>query len=341
MAGPVAKSFAVRLRAYAAAHFAFDEHLELAWPDARAVLQSEYTGGPDGRAYAVTLYGEIVGCADSLSQAQQRLGGALGNVLPLVAVAANAAVDDPLAIGAFGLNLPEPQDFMWYASPQAADWFPPGARRIQPEATLTFLAAVGHHPETDLLFRATESYRRALGNWVPERRLMAGEFLYIAAETLSRCLIETRSQEQGLTPKNLAKSLKAKGPDDLRLRYLRDEIFAGDDAALDAMRAASDGFEHGYMAVHEVLGLTDQVLERTMSSVRRALILAAGVATEIERVLLSDDYAEPRGLVPALHVVTGQLILKDPRSRPRQTSRASSSTTRGPRPKPPRPRKAK
>jgi hypothetical protein len=70
------------------------------------------------------------------------------------------------------------------------------------------------------------------------------------------------------------------------------------------------------MAVHEVLGLTDQVLERSMSSVRRALILAAGVASEIERVLLSDDYAEPRGLVPALHVVTGQLILKDPTQPP-------------------------
>ncbi len=78
------------------------------------------------------------------------------------------------------------------------------------------------------------------------------------------------------------------------------------------MKAASDGFEHGYMAVHEVLGLTDQVLERSMGSVRQALILAAGLTTEAGRALLSEDYAEPRGLVPALHVVTGQLALKDP-----------------------------
>jgi hypothetical protein len=37
-----------------------------------------------------------------------------------------------------------------------------------------------------------ESYRRAVGHWVPEERLLAGEFLAIAAETLSRFLIESR-----------------------------------------------------------------------------------------------------------------------------------------------------
>ncbi len=236
----MAKSFAVRLRAYAAAHFAYEEHLQLAWPDANAVLQSEYTGGPDGRAYAVTLYGEIVGGSDSLGEAQERLGGALGNVLPLIALAANAAIEDPIAIGAFGLNLPEAQDFMWYASPRATDWFSPGARRIQPEATLALLTAIGHHPQTDLLFRAAESYRRALSNWVPERRLMAGEFLYIAAETLSRALIETRSQELGVTPKSLAQRLGAKGPDHVRLRYLRDEIFNGNEEAWYAFRGFGD-----------------------------------------------------------------------------------------------------
>ena len=47
------------MRAYAAAHLDYDDVLHIAWPDAEAIIQSEYTGGDDGRAYAVTLHGEI------------------------------------------------------------------------------------------------------------------------------------------------------------------------------------------------------------------------------------------------------------------------------------------
>lgn len=37
--------FVFKMRAYAAAHFDFDQHLEVTWSAARAYLQSEYTGG--------------------------------------------------------------------------------------------------------------------------------------------------------------------------------------------------------------------------------------------------------------------------------------------------------
>lgn len=303
--------FAFRMRAYAAAHFAFDSLLEITWPDAAAILQSEYTGGDDGRAYAVTLFGEIRGDAESLDAAQSWLAAAIGNALPSVALAANAAIDDPIAIAVLGLDLSEPREFMWYAGARAVDWFPPGNRMIAPEATLALMTAVGNHPQTDLLQRAIESYRRALINWVPERLLMAGEFLFIAAEALSRCLIETRSGEKGITPQNLARLAAESGPDQLRHRYLVEEIFAGDHSAFDAMHAASNGFEHGYMAVTDVRGLMDQVLQRSMTAVRRALVVASGVSDEALQVLLSEEYAEPRGLVPALHVVRGELAMKD------------------------------
>jgi hypothetical protein len=93
------------MRAYAAAHFDFDDALQIAWPDADAILQSEYTGGDDGRAYAVTLHGEIRGPGDSLAEAEPRLSGALAAAFPLIAVAANAAIADPLPIASHGLDL--------------------------------------------------------------------------------------------------------------------------------------------------------------------------------------------------------------------------------------------
>jgi hypothetical protein len=153
----------------------------------------------------------------------------------------------------------------------------PTRERIDPEATKAFMTAVGHHDERDLLLRAMESYRRALENWVPELQLLAGEFLYIAGETLSRFLIESRASAQGMTPKNLARLEKANGEKALRQRYLAQEIFDGDIEALEAMQQASDGFEHGYMAVQDVRGLLEPVLERSMAHVRQRAYHRVGI----------------------------------------------------------------
>lgn len=240
----MASPFVFKMRAYAAAHFDFDQHIEVTWPDAKAYLQSEYTGGESGRAYAVTLYAEIFGEAPWLEAAQHHLSASIGNALPVVALAANAAVDNPLAVAVFGLDLTEPQELIWYSTPHASYFFPPGLRRTNPKATLDLMTAIGQHAQTDLLLRATESYRSALSNWFPERLLMAGEFVYIAAETLSRFLLESRAAKRGITPTNLARLEGVPRKDALRARYLRDDIFAGDTEALEAMDAASNGFEH-------------------------------------------------------------------------------------------------
>jgi hypothetical protein len=312
---PASDGYAVRVRAYAAAHFEFDEHLMLTWPDAAAWFVSEYTGGEDGRTYPVTIHGEIRGTGESLGEAEQRLGTAVSNVFPILALAANAAMADPLAVASYGLDLSRPQPFVGYQTPQAHEWFPPGARRFDLDATLALITAVGQHPQTGLLHRAIESYRRALGHWVPEERLLAGEFLFIAAETLSRFIIESRAHTAGMTPKNLARS-KRLDPEALRARYLLDDVFDGNPAALDAIGSASNGFEHGYMAVDDVRGLIEPALEHSMSLVRRALIVASGVDAAMSGRLLDAQYDEPRGLVPAIQFVRGAVRASDPSSPP-------------------------
>lgn len=124
--------FSVRIQAHAAAHFEYDDLLVVGWPDASAVLQSEYTGGDDGRARPVTMHGEIRGEAPSLDEAEQRLGGALANTLPVIAVGANAAIADPLAVAAQGIDLTEPQPFVGYRTPGADDWAPVSNRGSMP-----------------------------------------------------------------------------------------------------------------------------------------------------------------------------------------------------------------
>jgi hypothetical protein len=312
--GEVADQFAVRMRAYAAAHLSWDDTLVVTWQDASAILQSEYTGGDDGRAYAVTIHGEIRGSGESLQEAEQRLATALADAFPLIAVAANAAVADPLMIASYGLDLASPQPFIGYRTPSAWEWFPPGRRLIDVEATLAFMTAVRNHPQTDLLRRTIEAYRRALSHWVPEHRLMAGEFLFIASETLSRFVIESRAADRGMTPKNLARLVGSSDVGALRRQYLTDEIFGLDKEAFEAMEAASNGFEHGYMAVSDVRGLLEPVLERSMRLVRRALIGETGVSATMRERLLAAEYDEPRGLVPMVPFVYGELERADPNS---------------------------
>ena len=77
------------------------------------------------------------------------------------------------------------------------------------------------------------------------------------------------------------------------------------------MEAASNGFEHGYLSVDQVRDLFDDVLERSMGLVRRALVEASGVEEAMRQRLLDGDYDEPRGLVPVIRFAQGHLSRVD------------------------------
>jgi hypothetical protein len=304
------------MRAYAAAHLAMDQVLEVRWPDAVAFLQSEFVEGPEA-SYPVTILGEARGQGDSPEAEQQRLGNAIDSIYSLIALAGNAAVATPLAIAAYGSDLSEPRPFMGYRTPQATEWFPPGARRLDFEATQGLIAAAVKQPNKGPLWRAINGYRDALGYWTPETELLAGEFLYVVAETLSRYAFD----QWKLDPVNAAKieslrklkgKTKKRREDTLRRGILRDAIFAGDSAAFAALEKASNGFEHGYMEIADIVGLLEPVVETCFAHVRRALLSALGVEEPWMKRLLTADYEEPRGLVQALVLVTGKLRRQDP-----------------------------
>lgn len=200
----------------------------------------------------------------------------------------------------------------WSATkPRLNSWFPPGKRRFASEGTHALLSGIGKHPVGGLLYRAVEAYRRALGHWIPEEKLLAGEFLYISAEALSRFLVQSRSEQQGTSRKNLARLEGADDPESLRKKLLGEEVFAGDTEASQNLAEASNGFEHGYLALNEVRGLLDSVLQRSMSHVRRALIDAVDVPSDARAALLAQSFEEPRALSRAVQVVWGKLSLKD------------------------------
>jgi hypothetical protein len=308
------------MRAYAAAHFAMDQVLEVRWPDAVAFLQSEFVEGPEA-SYPVTILGEARGQGDSPEAEQQRLGNAINSIYSLIALAGNAAVATPLAIAAYGSDLSEPRPFMGYRTPQATDWFPPGARRLDFEATHGLIAAATKQPNKGPLWRAINGYRDALEHWTPESELLAGEFLYVVAETLSRYELDqwkldpaNAAAAQGL--QKMTGTRKKRNEEALRRKILRDTVFAGDLTALAALEKASNGFEHGYMEIADIVGLLEPIVESCFAHVRRALLAALGVEEPWIKRLLSTDYKEPRGLVQALVLVTGKLRRQDPTQPP-------------------------
>jgi hypothetical protein len=89
-------TFAFQMRAHAAAHFEWDHLFQINFPDGkRCLLQSEYTGG-DGRAYPVTIAGEIRGDFADLQTAQTDLANQIGgDLLPPISIATNAAIETP------------------------------------------------------------------------------------------------------------------------------------------------------------------------------------------------------------------------------------------------------
>lgn len=306
-------TFTFQTRAYAAAHFEWEELLQVNFPDGcRCLLQSEYTGGREGRGYPVTIFGEIRGEFPELEVAQSRLANLInGDLLPVISVATNAAVALPMPVACFGVDLADPQAFLGYRTLPAESFFPPGKRRIQVEPLVELMKAVGSREDSAALRRANESFRHALLHWSPQERLLGGEFLYIAAETLSRFLAESRARERGINPRALARVEGLAKVEDLR-RAILIEIFNGDKDVLEALEEASNGFEHGYMATSSVRERMEPVLEDALRAVRAALIRAAGVGEETVTALLCEDYDEPRPLVPPLYLLEGTLSRTDP-----------------------------
>ena len=172
------------------------------------------------------------------------------------------------------------------------------------------MKAVGARQNSAPLRRANESFRQALLHWAPEERLLGGEFLYIAAETLSRYLLASRAGDRGLNPRGLARVEGETKTEKLR-RSILVEIFGGREDILRALEAASNGFEHGYMATSSVRERMEPVLDDALACVREALIRAAGVDDKTVSALLCDDYSEPRPLIPELHLLEGSLSRTD------------------------------
>jgi hypothetical protein len=186
----------------------------------------------------------------------------------------------------------------------------------------TLLEAADRYPSAGYHARAIGLYREALKYWTPESTLLAGEYLWMATEALSRGIVEADAAGQNITPSNLAKLRRVASPSILYRQAREQIIFDEDQEALDALSKASEGFEHGYMPIPDVRALAGPILERAVRNVRHALISVLDMPEADTTALLSPDFDEPCGLTPPMKVLRGELQVTDPSLAPSEIETA-------------------
>jgi hypothetical protein len=307
--------YLVVVRAISAAHLPFDEPLKARLQGDECAVMTEHVGGKDG--WPISLRGEVRASAENIEDAQERLPERVLGLFPLVALAANAAHAEPGLVVVHGLSPrpSEPVDWIAYEWEPPSNHFPPYARTVSPALVGALLEAADKYPSKGYHGRAVGLYGEALKYWTPESRLLAGEYLWMATEALSRGLVEAEAAKENMTPKNLAQQRKS-SVTALYKQAREQVIFPNDHEALDALEKASDGFEHGYMTIPDVRALIEPVLERAARHVRRALISSTGMPKDGEKELLAADYDEPRAMGPLIQVLRGRLEVRDPSAAP-------------------------
>jgi len=248
---------------------------------------------PDGELLVTGLFVEAWGVAESPDEAVALLAQRAAPYLQLVAVAANASVD-------------EPEDLLVYAPPtsdvvgqflEQKPCSPPTPAATVRSITIEDLGDLANrldgHPDQERIHRAAAHYRQAVRAMDPINRVMSAEHLYMACENLGQvvfrrvcrqCEVKPSGEgkhqlatEAGFTPKN-ERSSQHLNDYDSHLRVT--EIFAGDRAVYDDLRAASDGFEHGYAGFDKVQSAAHASADAAFSMIRRAILNEAGVPAD-------------------------------------------------------------
>src|SRR5919108_2909778 len=242
----------------------------------------------------VDLWVDVRGNASStITETVVAYGNAAMSFLPLMALSANAWIDDPEIRLAFD-NTPgrrEGEFLQSFTTPVE-----PGAMRfgrpLDRDATLALIIAIGTHGEGARLRRAAEQYRQALSNWLDGQEVRAIAHLWIAVETLTKVALRRECAAVGLKPDELAGTW---GVDlrDLDGEVRRRIIFRGDADSQKKAREASDGLEHGYLDFGEIRELARQTRDATAGYVREAIFQFSDLDEPWRSRLLGDRYKKP------------------------------------------------
>jgi hypothetical protein len=282
------------------------------FPTTLGPVNIAYTSRWVKRSETVTIPGhlwvEIRGFAPDLETAIGPFANAGLAGISVIATTTNAAVTEPEVELAFECTAgsKEREYFQSFLPTESSLLHP--AREVDLQATLALLNALKRHDEFDRLLRAISQYNLALQNWKLGHSTMALAHLWMAVEALTKVALRAECATRRLSdPKDLAAAL-AIDVKQLDAILRRDFILHGDNECYKQAKEASDGLEHGYLALDRVWELSKQVRERMARHVRTSIFDLAGLNGNPRVKLLSDAFAEPLGPSRVVKYLRGRLL---------------------------------
>lgn len=263
------------------------------------------------------LWIEITGIAPSLDEALEPFANAALASSAVIALSANAAVDEPDVELAFDSSVGEgAREFFQSIMPPERLGVIHSGRLLDMEATHALLKAIWESKDHERLLRASHQYNLSLRNWRHGHATLSLAHLWMAVEALSPVRIRAELRLRGLkTSRELAGALgiDLTASDSVVSRALeaairQNFILRGDAECYAQGKRASDGFEHGFLDLGKVFDLSAKVRVAMAKHVRSEIFALSGLGAVLHERLENGEFAEPIGHWPVAKYVRGTLF---------------------------------
>lgn len=263
------------------------------------------------------LWIDARGPAESIEDAVSVFGGIIGSLTTVISFSTNSAIGNLEPELIFD-NTPslKVRDFLQSMLPDERSILHT-SRNVNPGVTLGLIDAIEAHPEKERIGRAMTQYSLALRNWRLGHEILATAHLYIGMEALTKAVVRSQLTASGINEEQYARSLGINpnnlGPCDslsavIDVAVRKDLLFQGDDNCYRDAKAASDGFEHGFMPFDKIRNKARVVRGKTATYLRKAILELVEIKEAHRKTLLAPPYNDPLGNWPVVKYMRGQLL---------------------------------
>ncbi len=259
------------------------------------------------------LWIDARGPAESIENAVSVFGGVVESLATVISFSTNGAISglEPELVfnNTPGLKV---RNFLQSMLPDERSILH-ASRNVNSEVTLGLIRAIEAHPEKERIRRAMAQYSLALRNWRWGHEILATAHLYIGIEALTKAVVRSQLNASGFDEEQYARSLSI-NPQSPRLSAAievavrKNLLFEGDDKCYKDAKAASDGFEHGFLPFDKIRDKARAVQGKTAAYLRKAILDLVEIEEAHRKILLSPPYNDPLGDWPIVKYIRGQLL---------------------------------
>jgi hypothetical protein len=258
------------------------------------------------------LWIEVVGSGDALEDVLVPYANAGIALLPALSLASNASIGEPdIELGFESTPGINRRDYFQCYLPPESGVIHVG-RHVDLRAVTAFLDTLAKHPDSERLLRAANQYRLALDSWRLGRESLSLAHLWMALEALTKAKIRQACSTAGLNSegelaRHLGVALKELDATVRKVLLLQD-----DEECYKKSKAASDGFEHGFLGYQMIRDYAKGIRHRMAAYVRQAVLELSGVAKPVLDTLMSEPLDKPLGNWPLAKYLRGHLLGDSP-----------------------------